>query len=385
MQILTVNNNFFNGSIAASSIGFASQLATLDISSNGFSGPLPQEIGKLLLMQKLVASDNKLSGFIPPEISNLSQLNGLDLSQNSFTGLIPATLGNCTQLSTLNLSTNLLSGEIPSELGELISLTVLDLSHNSLSGDVPAVLSSLPLENLDLSYNNLSGVLPSGLFDVANVKGNPDLCEEGSSSGDSTTCVGGGSSLQPAAATSSSKSSNGGGGGAPMVFVVVGAFVAATIILVVGSCWFYRRYKTFQEERCKGLGASWQLTSFHKMVVRDYEIAEFCNDPDNVIGSGGSGKVYKAVLGNGQAVAVKKLGWGESKPAGDHAAVHDHGFKAEVIILDCRRHAGAQLIISSELFLGYILHHHSCNRIRSSMRNRSCFFRVFTQSSMDTL
>jgi hypothetical protein len=60
--------------------------------------------------------------------------------------------------------------------------------------------------------------------------------------------------------------------------------------------------------------------------VKEYEIAEFCNNPDNVIGSGGSGKVYKAVLGNGQPVAVKKLGWGEMK--GD--ALHDHGFRAEV-------------------------------------------------------
>lgn len=45
-----------------------------------------------------------------------------------------------------------------------------------------------------------------------------------------------------------------------------------------------------------------------------------------VIGSGGSRKVYKVVLGNGQLVDVKKLGWGEVKDD----ALHDHGYKIEV-------------------------------------------------------
>jgi hypothetical protein len=60
--------------------------------------------------------------------------------------------------------------------------------------------------------------------------------------------------------------------------------------------------------------------------MKEYEITEFYNNSYNVIGSGGYGKVYKAIHGNGQHVVVKNLGWGEVK--GD--ALHDHGFKVEV-------------------------------------------------------
>jgi hypothetical protein len=307
MLILTAHNNMLNGSIQPT-IRSALNLGTLDISSNWFVGPLPQEIGNLLLIQKLSASGNNLSGSIPPQLSDLSQLNWLDLSQNAFMGGIPPALGNCSHLSTLNLSMNLLTGPIPSELGELSSLTVLDLSNNALTGEVPSSLSRLPLENLDVSYNNLSGVLPPGLLPITDAKGNPYLCDVASN------CE--------ASEQQTSSKSNG-----VMVSAVVGTFVAAMIVLIVGSCCFYRRYKVFNEQR-KGLlrNASWHLTSFQKVTVKEYEIAEFCNNPDNVIGSGGSGKVYKAVLGNGQPVAVKKLGWGEMK--GD--ALHDHGFRAEV-------------------------------------------------------
>ncbi|KAL0363420.1 UNVERIFIED_CONTAM: Receptor-like protein kinase HSL1 [Sesamum calycinum] len=65
-------------------------------------------------------------------------------------------------------------------------------------------------------------------------------------------------------------------------------------------------------------------------------------DEDNVIGSGSSGKVYKVVLSNGEAVAVKKL-WGRTKSADESSDVEkgnlqDHGFDAEVETLGKIRH-----------------------------------------------
>ncbi|CAN5968668.1 unnamed protein product, partial [Sphagnum jensenii] len=148
---------------------------TLDISSNRFTGSLPQEIGNLVMMQSLSTSGNNLSGTIPRQLSHLSELNELDLSQNNFTGGIPPALGNRTQHKTLNLSTNFVTGPIPSELSEPSSLALLDLSHNALTGEVPSILSGSPLEIPEVSYNNLSGVLPPGLLTVTDAESNPDL------------------------------------------------------------------------------------------------------------------------------------------------------------------------------------------------------------------
>jgi len=122
--------------------------------------------------------------------------------------------------------------------------------------------------------------------------------------------------------TSTSRKLNG-----VMVLLVVGTFVATMIILIVGSCYFYQRYKIFNKQH-KGLlqNNSWHLTSFQKVTMKEYEIAKFYNNPNNVIRSGGFKKVYKAILCNGQPFVVKKLGWGEV----DGDALCDHGFKIEV-------------------------------------------------------
>jgi len=78
--------------------------------------------------------------------------------------------------------------------------------------------------------------------------------------------------------------------------------------------------------------SSWMLTSFHKLGFSEYEILD-CLDEDNVIGSGGAGKVYKATLSNGELVAIKRL-WSSCKTD----ASNDNGFQAEVDTLGKIRH-----------------------------------------------
>ncbi|KAG0489415.1 hypothetical protein HPP92_008226 [Vanilla planifolia] len=82
--------------------------------------------------------------------------------------------------------------------------------------------------------------------------------------------------------------------------------------------------------------SNWTLTSFHKLGFSEYEILD-CVDEDNVIGRGASGKVYKAILSNGEAVAVKKL-WGSCKEADGKEQKEDDGFEAEVTTLGKIRH-----------------------------------------------
>ncbi|GKV49181.1 hypothetical protein SLEP1_g55944 [Rubroshorea leprosula] len=86
---------------------------TVDLSSNGFHGYIPQELG---------------------ELNSLILLN---LSHNSLTGPIPSSLGKMTELESLDFSSNKLEGRIPEQLIDLAFLSVLQLSHNELVGQIP--------------------------------------------------------------------------------------------------------------------------------------------------------------------------------------------------------------------------------------------------------
>ncbi|KAL6571122.1 hypothetical protein OROGR_000672 [Orobanche gracilis] len=85
----------------------------LDLSSNHFEGPIPQEVMSLRAMNVLNLSHNSLSSHIPPSLGNLTQLESLDLSHNTLRGEIPAEITSLNFLSVLNLSFNHLVGKIP--------------------------------------------------------------------------------------------------------------------------------------------------------------------------------------------------------------------------------------------------------------------------------
>nr|XP_018677280.1 PREDICTED: phytosulfokine receptor 1-like [Musa acuminata subsp. malaccensis] len=106
----------------------------------------------------------------------------IDLSNNGLSGSIPEELGNLHGLRSLNLSRNYLTGKIPNNINGMQRLEILDLSRNNLSGAIPSTLAALNFLNyLNLSYNNLSGRIPTGsqlqtLTDPSFYAGNSDLC-----------------------------------------------------------------------------------------------------------------------------------------------------------------------------------------------------------------
>ncbi|EEF36618.1 serine-threonine protein kinase, plant-type, putative [Ricinus communis] len=116
---LKVSNNNISGQIP-SDLVTATQLQSLDLSSNQFDWPIPKEFGKLKLVY-LILNNNQLSGGIPEEIEMLFDLERLDLAANNLSGSIPKQIGGCSKLLFLNLSQNKFTKRIPSEIGNLHS------------------------------------------------------------------------------------------------------------------------------------------------------------------------------------------------------------------------------------------------------------------------
>ncbi|KAF5199684.1 Leucine-rich repeat receptor-like protein kinase tdr [Thalictrum thalictroides] len=320
VYLLELIDNSLSGSISKSIAG-ATSLSVLLISGNGLSGRIPVEIGSLDSLVEFSASDNRLSGYLPVSLLNFSQLVKFDVHSNELYGELPVGIGSWKKLNELNLRNNRLSGEIPAELGSLPVLNYLDLSDNQFVGKIPFELQNLKLNEFNLSNNHLTGNLPPSYAKEIyrrSFLGNPGLCSDLKG-------------LCPSKNEAPSRD---------FIWLYRSIFILAVILLILGLAWFYFYYQSFKKVKREIDNPKWTLTSFHKVRFSELEILGSL-DEDCVIGSGASGKVYKVILSNGEAVAVKKL-WGDMKKGEDgdveKGRVHDDGFQAEVETLGKIRH-----------------------------------------------
>ncbi|KAE8688062.1 Leucine-rich repeat protein kinase family protein, putative isoform 2 [Hibiscus syriacus] len=122
--------------------------------------------------------NNSFAGSIP-EFNKLTALRALYLSHNQFSGEIPNDYFYPMQnLKKVWLNNNQFSGKIPDSLMQLPNLVELHLQSNQFSGEVPRLKYPKGLHSLDLSENKLEGEIPSSFdkFDVNSFEGNDGLC-----------------------------------------------------------------------------------------------------------------------------------------------------------------------------------------------------------------
>ncbi len=136
-------------------------VSAINLSNNGLTGQLPDEIGDLAGLKILRLTGNDLSGPIPSTIGNLGELQNLYLDQNKLSGEIPTSIGNLKKLTVLGLGANNLSGSVPSQIGEMNSLEKIYFVSNKLSGSLPDSLKNLAnLKHLYIDYNAFTGEIP---------------------------------------------------------------------------------------------------------------------------------------------------------------------------------------------------------------------------------
>ncbi|XP_023540031.1 receptor protein-tyrosine kinase CEPR2-like isoform X2 [Cucurbita pepo subsp. pepo] len=307
-KMIDFSDNEFTGVISPN-IGLSTSLSQLILLNNKFSGKLPSELGKLTNLERLYLSNNDFNGEIPSEIGFLRQLSSLHLEVNSLNGSITLEIGNCERLVDINFAHNSLSGTIPSSFSLISSLNSLNLSRNKLTGIIPEYLEKMKLSSIDLSGNQLFGRVPSSLLAMSGDKAfldNKELCVDENYreriKTSLTTCTG--------------KHSQKGVLEDKLVFfsIIVSILVCVLAGLVLVSCNYLKRGETGSETSQEGdqQGApKWKIASFHQVEIDADEIGNF--EEDNLIGSGGTGKVYRLDLKkNGSTVAVKQLWKGDA-------------------------------------------------------------------------
>ncbi|KAI3908834.1 hypothetical protein MKW98_029384 [Papaver atlanticum] len=313
---LMISDNLFTGSLPDE---FAANLTRVEISNNMFSGGIPKEMSQSMSLTVFKAKNNRLSGEIPGELTGLSKLLTLSLEGNQLSGPIPSHIISWSALTFLNLSGNQLSGEIPEAIGQLPSLIELDLSENLLSGEIPLEIGQLHPTFLNLSSNRLTGKIPFQIDNFAFDKSflnNSGLC---------------GHNLEPVVPSCISKPYQNSNKSSSKVLIVVLIITAVICLGVVSFGLFaFRDYRRKRNERDI---STWKLTSFHRLQFTESDILSSLTE-NNMIGSGGSGKVYRVdISGIEESVAVKKI-----YNQGKLNKQLEKEFQAEVQILGTIRH-----------------------------------------------
>ncbi|KAI5677521.1 hypothetical protein M9H77_08471 [Catharanthus roseus] len=304
-------------------------LRVLSLKYNSFSGAIP-DLSKLTSLKLLFLSHNDFSGGFPESITSLSRLYRLDLSFNNFSGELPAgQVNRMTHLLTLRLEGNGFSGQISGL--NIQNLQDFNVSGNRLSGQIPSSLSAFPESAFSQNFMLCGTPLPS----CATVRSDPT--RPGSSAGAIASPLGPGASPSTVSSTPTAVPENGSptkpgknhhsGANKMSTVAIIGIILGDILVLAVASlllyCYFWRNYAKKMGQKSGSqvekivYSSSPYPTSTQptfergKMVffegAKRFELEDLLRASAEMLGKGGFGTAYKAILDDGNVVAVKRL------------------------------------------------------------------------------
>ncbi|KAL5572327.1 hypothetical protein UlMin_021924 [Ulmus minor] len=312
---LHLTNMGLSGKIDIEALSQIRGLRTISLMNNNFSGSMP-EFNKLGVLKSLLLNENHFSGEIPPDFfSHLNSLKKVWINGNNFTGKIPESIVELNHLIELHLENNQFTGAIPELKQTGLSL---DLSNNKLEGEIPASLSK---------YNATVFAGNVGLC------GKPldKICTSNSASASASSPLESGKEVIREKETTKNKLIVG-GVIAAMVIVLIYAMLSSTNskdddfsqlekehmeeVVEVHVPSTHRRMsestKRGSESRRGSQSQHSKTGSMTDLIMVNDEKGSF-GLPDlmkaaaEVLGNGGLGSAYKAVMSNGLSVAVKRM------------------------------------------------------------------------------
>ncbi|KAL0296706.1 UNVERIFIED_CONTAM: putative leucine-rich repeat receptor-like protein kinase [Sesamum radiatum] len=310
-----------NGSFPRS-LTSLTQLRVLSLKQNGFSGEIP-DLSNLTSLKLLFLSHNRFSGDFPASLSSVSKLYRLDLSYNNFSGSIPLSVNQLTHLLTLRMEENGFTGSISAL--SLPNLQEFNVSGNGLTGQIPVSLSGFPASSF---WNNR--VLCGPPLEKCKVVSSDPTRPGGAMASPLSprTTVASSPTAMPSESKPLIKSGNTHRSKISSL-AIIGIILGDVLVLVLVSlllyCYFWRNY-TNNSMSGKSSGSHVEKIVYSsspypnpthsghergKMVFFDgerrFELEDLLRASAEMLGKGGFGTAYKAILDDGNVVAVKRL------------------------------------------------------------------------------
>lgn len=177
LQILSLANNVISGELPAE-IGGLRSLQVLNLSDNALAGKVPGNLTGLKNLTVVSLRSNYFAGEIPGRFSSVEVL---DLASNLFNGSLPADFGG-EKLRYLNFSYNKISSLIPPDFAVRIPANAtVDLSFNNLTGAIPQSIALLSQKTEAFAGNeDLCGKPLKNLCSIPSTLTNPPNVSESS-------------------------------------------------------------------------------------------------------------------------------------------------------------------------------------------------------------
>ncbi|KAK1264338.1 putative inactive leucine-rich repeat receptor-like protein kinase [Acorus gramineus] len=320
---LHLGNMGLSGNVDAAVLSRLLGLRVVSLVHNRLAGPIPA-FNRLGALKALYLSDNNFSGDIPRDyFAGMSSLKKVWLSGNSFTGGIPLSLAKLEHLMELHLENNMFSGTIPADVPWPEKMVSFDVANNRLEGKVPKSLSRFNLS----SFDGNQGLCGSALGRPCKAE-SPELAPEDTSDAVGSPAPDSGKMAATAAA---------------MILLLLALLAAVAVVKrrreAAGAADFnalgsdngedgevdvhqpssHHQTQRHGSSRKGGLnGSEWSGGGggggggVGELVVLNREkgvfgLGDLMKAAAEVLGNGGLGSAYKAVMANGTAVVVKRV------------------------------------------------------------------------------